>query len=195
MRVGSKSLTAIALGMMLFGVSSQARAATIPSLNGSGAWRFSGNCIDCAAGNGTLLFPVTATLTLKDYTQGVALTNTNFVSFVYDGSNLLYSYAVPIPYTFGSLSGNLTAGGTESLFLNFNSGGFLDFNSGGYFYMTTGKTWETCDYNCGVAADYGTNGNLRLDGPSTVPEPGTYALLAFGLGTLGVASKFKGRAR
>ena len=187
MRVGSKSRTAIVLGMMLFGMSSQAHAVLAVPLNGSGVWRFSGNCTDCATRNETPFYAVTATLTLQNYLQGTALSNTNFVSFVYGGSNLLSSYAVPTPFTFGNLSGNLTAGGTESLFLN--------FNSGGYFYMQTDKTWATCASNCAIAADYGTNGNLRLDGPSTVPEPGTYALLAFGLGTLGVASKFKRRAR
>jgi len=133
-------------------------------------------------------YPVTATLTLQNYIQGQTLVNSNFVSFAYGGSNLLLPYTVPTQFAFGNLSGNLINGGAESL--------FLTFSSGGYFNMQTTRVWQTCaGAQCQTPDDMGNNGNFVRDAPSTVPEPGTYALLAFGLGSLGVASKLKRRAR
>lgn len=188
MRVGSRARSAFVIGLMLLGVSSQAHA-TLALIPGSGVWRFFGNCTDCAgtAFRDVAPYPVTATLTLQNYIQGQTLVNSNFVSFAYGGSNLLLPYTVPTQFAFGNLSGNLINGGSESL--------FLTFSSGGYFDMRSNRTWSTCAAGVNCPADYGTNGNLVFDGPSTVPEPGTYALLAFGLGTLGVASKLKRRAR
>ncbi len=186
MRVGSRTRTAFVIGLMMLGVSSQAHA-TLALIPGSGVWRFFGNCTDCA---GTVFgdvapYPVTATLTLQNYIQGQTLVNSNFVSFAYGGSNLLLPYTVPTSFAFVGLTGNLTNGGVEEL--------RLTFSSGGYFDMRSSRTWSTCAAGVNCPLDYGTNGNLVLD--TTVPEPSSYALLAFGLGTLGVASTLKKRTR
>ena len=55
---------------------------------------FSGNCEDCAAALQRPNFAVTARLVLQNYFQGSAITLANFVSFSYDGSNLLQPYSI-----------------------------------------------------------------------------------------------------
>ena len=182
MRSGLKARTAIMIGMMLLGISSSAKAGVV-LLNGSGAWRFFGNCQDCAIGGR----PVTATLTLQNYIQGTALANANFVSFVYDGSNLLLPYSVPSAgLAFVSLTGNLTDGGSESVFLRFGFGGFFD--------MIPDRRWATCGVGCFNDNDNGNAGNFVL-GAQTVPEPASYALMALGLAGVAVVSRRRQRRR
>ncbi len=185
MKVGHRSRTAIVMGMMLLGMSAKAHATVASPLS---VWRFFGNCVDCGYRNNVTSYAVTATLTLQNYMQGATLNNSNFVSFVYNGSNLLPTYTVPsVSLAFVGLVGNLTNGGSENI--------ELTFGSGGYFRMQTYRSWQTCTSSCDTNDDYGNIGNLVLDGPRTIPEPGTYALLVFGLGSLGVAGKLKGRTR
>ena len=197
MRVGTKVRGAILSGMMFLGVAPSAHAGLV--LNGSGAWRFFGNCVDCVA-VGQPPQGVTATLTLQNYIQGTALTNANFVSFRYDGSNLLPpGYTVSLAsmgisvvpnYIFTSLTGNLTAGGSEGVNLGFNGPyGFFTLSS-------ANRAWQTCTGtpipNC--PDDLGNSGNFILNNAQTVPEPATYALMAVGLAALGVTSRKRKRA-
>lgn len=186
MKIGTKVRAAATMMFLLFGVAAPAHAGSLPFLNGSGVWRFFGNCQDCAFRAEQTNYPVTATLTLQNYVQGFALTNANFVSFQYDGSNLLPAYTVTgaslSPLNFISLTGTLWDGGPE----NFS----LAFGPTGYFNMQADRNWQTCVTavgNCSPA-DYGDRGNLSL-GNSTVPEPATYVLMAAGLGVLGIASR------
>ncbi len=177
---------ALTVGLLLMGLSSSAHAGVV-AFNGSGAWRFFGNCQDCAAAAQQQNRPVTGTLTLQNYLQGTALTNANFVSFRYDGSNLLAPYTVPgaaPTLNFVNLGGFLTQGGAQQV--------FLDFGTQGYFDLAGGN-WATCVTNCLLPDDFGNNGSFVLQS-QTVPEPGTYALLVVGLGALGFASRRKQRA-
>ena len=195
MKIGITVRTAIISGIMCLGVAPAAHAGL--AANGSGVWRFFGNCVDCAIQAERQNFPVTATLTLQNYVQGAALANANFVSFVYDGSNLLTPFTVSRPaggsitvpnnYNLVTFSGNLTNGGAESFDLAFGT-------VGGYFRMQLNRSWQTCVANCGGGpSDLGNGGNLVLGNAQTVPEPGTYALMAVGLAIVGYVSRRRQR--
>ncbi|MCC6245812.1 MAG: PEP-CTERM sorting domain-containing protein [Gemmatimonadaceae bacterium] len=153
-------------------------------------WNFTGNCIDCATAAGQPTYPVTATLTLQDYLGG-ALADENFVSFAYNGSNLFSAFTAGSGGTFGwnfGKSGNLTAA-TQTLYLSF--GDILEFTMDGNDwalcdYRTTRPTQSACDALS--SADFGT-GSFAPATTSTVPEPGTYALMAAGLGALAIVRR------
>jgi hypothetical protein len=54
---------------------------------------FSANCVDCAQAAGTSSYGVSGTLVLDNYTLGSAITFANFVSFTYNGSNLISPFS------------------------------------------------------------------------------------------------------
>ena len=173
-------------------------------------WSFTGNCEDCAVAANTQTYEVTATLVLQDYVEGTDLTNDNFVSFAYDGSNLLLPYLV-VPGLFParvaspaltagpthqlySLTGNLTNGGDQWLALGFGDG--LEFTLG------IEGNWFTCGTNgngyyevpCSWMNnnDYGSQGSLsRVVNP--VPAPPVAALLGVGMGVFGIVRRRRTR--
>ena len=69
-------------------------------------YNISANCEDCAAAAGQDFYAVSGQLTLRNYTLGQQLSNVNFVSFNYGGSNL-------IP---GGFSITLEGGGGDFIF-------------------------------------------------------------------------------
>ncbi|MCC6243700.1 MAG: PEP-CTERM sorting domain-containing protein [Gemmatimonadaceae bacterium] len=179
-------------------------------------WNFSGNCIDCADFGDAASYPVTATLTLTGYLSG-ALNDNHFVSFVYNGSNLIDPYTVNAG-NFGGMMGILAGGPSQTFSLLFGESGFFTL---GAFDMPGSEVavqvqpglWATCPddseqlpsmLNCiddGVdeeeevmlSADYGNQGAFVLQASTTVPEPSTYALMAVGLGVVGVVTRRRQR--
>ena len=182
-----------------FGVAVVASMLSTPAMAQNSIWNFTGNCIDCAAAAGVGSYGVTATLTLKNYLSG-SLSISNFVSFTYNGSNLIGPYTVNT--TVGTnLQGNLFQN-PQSLSLT-----FAQFGAGGFFILgnvvganelpnvgaltPVTNPWSTCKLanvpsspTCQVnsAADVGNLGQFTQ--VTTTPEPGTYALTAFGIAAL-----------
>jgi hypothetical protein len=165
------ALWVLPLLVMLGLGSSPARAVTV-ILPATTVYDFTGTCTDCSGfGN--------AELTLASYVPGSAITTANFVSFHYDGTDLLAAYtisAADVSYISGSITGPLPAAENFDLITNgFNA----MFES---FYSTTGGGWCTGQ---GCFADYGATSFWSVPSAvvptSGVPEPLPLALLAGGL--------------
>ena len=140
------------------------RAATLSTFD------FAGICSDCTGiGAGELV--------LNNYSLGTAIDSSNFVSFTYDGTDLLPAFTIMSGQEVlisGSISEPLP--GAET---------FLLFGSDQYFSSSSSGFW--CVGN-GCLADFGLNHVWSaVDATSnTVPEPMTFALLGGGL--LGLAA-------
>lgn len=185
----SKWLSAAAtMALLALGASVPAHATAVVDTT---TFYFSGNCVDCAAAAGSRAYPVTAELTLLNYTLGqdiVAGDGGNFVSFTYNGSNLVDPFTV-LNGEFVSTSGAMT-----------NVPGLNDFDitfdDGLYFTTTAGGGFEVCAqgpadgyYNGSCSryapADFGNGSWAATRGPNGTPEPASVALLAFGLAGIG----------
>ena len=148
---------------------------------------FIGNCEDCAAALHRPDYAVTARLVLQNYFQGSLISPTNFVSFSYNGSNLLD------PYSILSSSSPLTVSGN----ISFAMPGANEFHVTGvnltgvnrYFDLFIGGRWDT-----GVpprrTADNGGSGTF---GPNAVPEPATMLLMGAALAAAGLARRRRQR--
>ena len=196
---GQRIRTGIAAAFLMMAAASAAEAQ-------QSIWRFTGNCIDCANAFELSSYEATATLTLKDYLSG-ELNDNHFVSFVYDGSNLIDEYVVDAN-NFGGMAGNLTAS-PQSFAITFGARGFFvlgfgDSGDGDKPSINAGQ-WATCpdsdvpvesSFFCSglVPDDFGNDGAFVMDKPTTtVPEPGTYALMAMGLGALTIVTRRRQR--
>ncbi len=182
-----KRIGRIALAVVLAGlVTATPKAATAADADLS-VWRFNGFCVDCTEAAGEAVF-ATAILTLSGYNAGDDLANSNFVSFEYEPTNLLTDgFSVNLG-NFNSLSGAL-----YDTPLTSQSWMRLSFNTNEAFrtHNSEDGQWEACVGDwvsyCYDAQDYGNQGTWTLlrDGePNVVPEPGTYALVAAGMGML-----------
>jgi hypothetical protein len=163
-------------------------------------YTWNGLCADCwPLGD----VPATATLKLKDYTAGTALTAANFLSFSYtsaafpDGISL-----VPDGSTVVSLSGTLPAHGDAAISLSglTNAGS----GSGRYSFATFGNGAWVLALNGTSMDEHGESLNssyFRFDHDekctsrcgnqvtSLTSEPNTYAMMLAGLGLMGFVAR------
>lgn len=130
-------------------------------------FEFSGICLDCI---GT----VTGKLTLQNYVPGTEIDIPNFVSFVYDGSDLLAPFSVSAN-DLEFFDGALNADGTlATSVINFGSFQTSASNSDDFFIRNNGF-WVI------GSSDFGNSGQFT---PALVPAPATLALLSLGLAGL-----------
>jgi hypothetical protein len=165
---------------------------------------FTGSCTDCTLNSS----PNIGTLVLEGYTPGDAITETNFVAFAYNGSNLVDAFTVTrsdvtpflgvgTGYTFSAdssdtVSGAVPAAGGHAAFR-------ISFADVIGFESTTAGAWFACapgpsGYNSG-SCDLFHHNDVGTGAWSTsaVPEPASYALM--GLGVLGLAALRRRAAR
>lgn len=169
------ALTASLIG--LISLPAQAIAVAPPPLT----LFFSGICEDCASRSNPLDHRVTAKLVLQNYLQGSAISAANFVSFSYDGSNLLLPYTI-LPSSLLRVSGNIPFALPSAFDFHVTSADH-------YFDLLIGGRWDT-----GVpprtSADTGGSGSL---GPTAVPEPATMLLMGAALAAAGLARRRRQR--
>ncbi len=135
-------------------------------------FNWTGICADCTG---------TATGTLQlagTYTLGTPITTSNFVSFTYNGTDLLGGFTITAPSFVEGMISNLP--GQNDFFL---IGGQVEFGTGAY--SPQGSSWCAGGPfgSCSAPQDYGstsvTNSSVYSQATGT-PEPGTFYLLAAG---------------
>jgi len=140
-----------------------------PASAGTIVYDFTGTCTDCYSGSGN----ATGELTLLDtYQLGQAITSGNFVSFHYDGTNLLSPFTISLGDTNLFLSGSMsTVPGFDTVSFNSVNGTFLADSASGNWCAGPG-----------CASDQGGNGIFT--GAVSTPEPGSIGLVLTGLAAM-----------
>jgi hypothetical protein len=160
-----------------------AQAAAIPiEFNGPvSTYDFFGTCSDCT-GTGV------AHLTLQNYTAGTAIQHENFLSFKYDGSDLMDPYSILLFAHIGPFLQSV-----RGMMPSSQPGPFEFSITDGLHYFTTSidGSWDTGRAGpINVSADYGINGTWSAQGiAATVPEPTMMALLGIGLAGFGLSRR------
>jgi hypothetical protein len=150
----------VVLGLLLLAVR--------PSLAGTVTYQFTGVCTDCSG-------DVTAQLTLQDYTPGTDI-GSAFVSFTYDGSNLVSSFTIEQGSGDLSVQGSIPTSlpGPADIDIVGSAGdivGHVDTE----FSTSTNGSWSIS--GVGVPYfDYGSSSTWSL-----VPEPGSLVIVGSGL--------------
>ena len=151
------------LAALVLSAPSFLHAVTIPN----SVFTFSGTCTDCT---GT----ATATLTLTNYTQGNTVLFANLVSFQYDGTNLLAPFLI-------NQANLLSISGIIPVALPNQADFFIQNTSVFVFHTDNRGFWGA------GPDDFGTNGVFAAKAPTSgVPEPATVAMMALGLGLIGI---------
>lgn len=152
------TLAAVAMGMAV-------TAPAIPAVNTT--FYFTGTCSDCK-GTGT------ATLVLSNYTLGQTITNSNFVSLTYNGSNLL-----PGGFTITSSSPGLDVAGSIT---NIPGNNFVVIPATLNGQLTVFRSGLDGTWSVGVpVADQGNSSTWSNQAPSLTPAPSTGILMISGL--------------
>jgi hypothetical protein len=168
MNIAKNTSGIAALGLLLSATAPTGASATaIPAQT---IFNFSGDCDDCVGTfNDGLYQHVTGTLVLQNFIGGVPLNLGNFVSFHYDGSNLLAPFTVNANQA-SFLIGTLAADGRVL--------SPFDLFFGSKFEVAPTGQWLIDNF-----ADVGPNGTF------SVPEPATLAIFGLGLLALGVTRR------
>lgn len=187
----TRLLASAGAATVLLGAASAAQAVTAVS-----EYFFFGDCLDCTL-NSAPGQPMAKLVLLAAYVPGTNLSDTDFVSFTYVGSNLVFPYTVvlggdfilgPGQFALGSISGTMDSNpGPKNVLIQFEDGlRFESMSSGSWYTCARGPSGYysgSCDYQNNN--DFGRQGSWN----QPIPEPGTYALMALGLGVLGLAAR------
>lgn len=159
-------------------------AATAHAAPAFSSFRFDGHCIDCAQAASTPGYAVSATLVLQDWQPGQPAEAHQFVSFRYDGSNLLAPFAVTLAGGGGDLVFD-PLDQDHSFHADFRAGlpGFadvdlavIDGDAFAFFNTALDGSWTAFRTDITIGDDFGDAGTWR-----SVPLPGTLALAALPL--------------
>jgi hypothetical protein len=167
---------AACFGLAVFAAAPAKAIITAPTTT----YEFTGNCEDCAVAAGTETYIVHAQLVLdSSYVLGTSIAP-DFVSFTYDGSNLLAAFTVGVSDVF-DLSGELptTLPGPPKEDIDFRTlAAFgpsprddqVSIRSSGFWFIGQ------------EPIDFGGNASF-----SSVPEPSTWAMMLVGFAGLALA--------
>jgi hypothetical protein len=153
---------------------------------------FTANCTDCAITANTGSYAVSGQLTVDGLTKpGDAITYANFISFVYQQTNLQHAFSVTLSgsdadaqtddYKLEGVSGSLAGSlpGSSDLALSFSGNGFFNSDVKGNFELCAKLT------GCPLVQikDYGTQASFsNTPGSiSDIPEPSSFALVGLAL--------------
>jgi hypothetical protein len=179
---------------LLFAIpSAHAAAVAIPTTT----YEFSANCQDCAEKAGTTDYVVHGQLVLAaSYVLGTTIDPSQFVSFTYDGSNLLPPLTIynpmfppPVPPVPNEFAGTLLPGGELPATLPgppaAEIGLQLDSQAGVKVLILPNGEWSIGQ----PPGDFGDNAIFA------VPEPSTWAMLLIGFAGLAYAGHRTARGR
>lgn len=158
----------LAASMLSWAAAPGASAVTVAPANS--VFDFNGVCSDCTG-------VVHGRLTLANYTLGSQITSSNFVSFFYDGSDIMGSFSIRPSESLlatGSITAAAPAG--QDVYLDDGIHNFFTDHGGGWSIGEGGRN-----------ADYGSVHSFAL--AATVPEPASLALLLAGVISAGLASR------